>query len=67
MGEGEVGWDEVQGRDVLISWDVLGNMRSPGTNGGSRSMCSHSFHLGSSVLGRLFLHRLIIPCFLPCK
>lgn len=30
MGEGEIGWDEVQGRDVLISWDVLGNMRSPG-------------------------------------
>lgn len=68
MGEGKVGRDEVQDR-YLIPWDLLVSMRSTGTNGGGsgRSVFSHSFHPGSSVLGRHFLHRLIIPCFLPCK
>ena len=41
---GTQGWG--RGQRYLISRDLLGNMRSPGTNGGG-SVCLLSFHLGS--------------------
>lgn len=53
MGEGKLGQVAKTQGWGFISWDLLGNMRSTGTNGGGGSVCPHSFYLGPWVPGRL--------------
>lgn len=47
--------DWSQGNRYLISCDLLGNVRSTGTNSGGGNVCSHSLYPESWVPGRYLL------------